>query len=295
MAPPLRGPSVAPSDGPLGRAVHEDGMSIDTAVGPIASRYPARAAEGKVLVMNDPDVNLSRTPFNERMKDLADTRAPARVDSSAGTGSTLSAPPPATPDDIVRWLEALSRFGPGRVGYDFVLKHGRAWPSRKLPKAYRRGREGECWGNSQRRLLRAPDKLIYVEGYAWSSNVGLPFPHAWLADDTGEVLDLTWANPELSAYFGVAFRSKYVLETMVRRKSCWQLIDTMDACWPRIDGRTSIRSLNALARSGSGTGRSRPAIGRSGVLPRPSSYRALLGITGLGGNRSDAREPGKHR
>ena len=203
--------------------------------------------------MNDPDVNASRTASDERMSDLDDTWAPGGADSSAGTGSTLSAPSPMTSDDMVRWLEASSRFGPGRVGYEFVLKHGRAWPSRKLPKGYRRGREGECWGNSQLRLLRAPDKLIYVEGYAWSTNVGLPLPHAWLADDTGAVLDLTWENPDLATYFGVPFRSKYVLGAMVRRGFCWQLIDTMDACWPRINGKTSIRSLNALARSGPGT------------------------------------------
>ncbi len=150
---------------------------------------------------------------------------------------------PATAAMIEAWLRSAVVAGMGDPTIDFVLEHARAWVAQARPKGFRRGRSGRCWGNSQLKLIDGfASRLTYVEGFAWPIGVGWPVHHAWLVDAAGLVIDLTWREPELAAYFGVPIRSKYVAETMVRRRFCGPLIDRYVEEWPLVNGGTPIQA-----------------------------------------------------
>ena len=48
------------------------------------------------------------------------------------------------------------------------------------------------------------------------SDISLAFAHAWLVNDSGEVIDPTWSNiadSESSVYYGVVFNRNFVFNT----------------------------------------------------------------------------------
>ena len=146
---------------------------------------------------------------------------------------------PATAAMVEAWMRSAVVAGAGDPTIDFVLEHARAWVAQARPKGFRRGRSGRCWGNSQLKLIDdSARRLTYVEGFAWPIRVGWPVHHAWLVDAAGLVIDLTWREPELAAYFGVPIRSKYVAETMVRRRFCGPLIDQYGEEWQLLNQST---------------------------------------------------------
>ena len=74
----------------------------------------------------------------------------------------------------------------------------------KIPKGLKRGEQGMCFTNCAR--AAADSGLLYVEGYAVSLRLLIPIHHAWLLGPDGRAVDLTWKDPAMCAYVGVAFR-----------------------------------------------------------------------------------------
>lgn len=104
----------------------------------------------------------------------------------------------------------------------FMLEYGREWKA-DLSSLHGDMRQGACFSNA---TLKMSDNqsLTYVEGYA--VHCGLPLEHAWCVDENGKVIDPTWkptyvngnAVPEGAIeYFGIPFKRKYVLGTIITR------------------------------------------------------------------------------
>jgi hypothetical protein len=95
--------------------------------------------------------------------------------------------------------------------HTFLLRHGRAFAPRERPKNMRRGKMGYCYQNAISFLFknarRSSRKLVYCEGYAIKSDVGIPMMHGWLCDMEGNVIDLTW--DDVTDYWGVPFQFSF--------------------------------------------------------------------------------------
>jgi hypothetical protein len=113
----------------------------------------------------------------------------------------------------------------------FVRLHGQFFHPVPLPKrrGFRLMPEKECFFNCMDMSLK--HGLIYVEGYASESSVGIPVHHAWCTDQSGVVIDFTWKKLG-KAYFGVAFNESYLRTERLR-----QLADGDDVCLIRFEGR----------------------------------------------------------
>src|SRR5260221_725834 len=104
--------------------------------------------------------------------------------------------------------------------YQFIFKNGMDCqfdPTRSFNIAP--GVAQGCYRNATLVALERGD-LTYVEGYATVH--GVPISHAWLVDRTGLVLEPT-LRPKDSAdrtigYFGVPFKTEYVLKALKKNK-----------------------------------------------------------------------------
>ena len=114
---------------------------------------------------------------------------------------------------------------------EFVLKNGQEFTSQN-GKKLKRGRMKECFKNAYH--LADDSALIYVEGYATSLGLGVPFLHAWCVDTEGKVYDPTWKNG--GEYFGVPFDLKYVRKTIFRREK-FGVIDNVEMGFPLLVGK----------------------------------------------------------
>lgn len=79
-------------------------------------------------------------------------------------------------------------------------------------------RSRECYANSLQALstqFHGNDPVNYAEGYAvpkggWC----VPVQHAWLVDESGQVLDPTWEDSADCIYFGVTFKTGFVFDIL---------------------------------------------------------------------------------
>lgn len=96
----------------------------------------------------------------------------------------------------------------------FLLRHGREWEPARLPKNIHRGQMGECYRNASLLAISKRD-LTYIEGVALNI---IPVGHAWCIDRLGRVVDNTWPEPQRCQYFGIPFKTKFLMETLRKRK-----------------------------------------------------------------------------
>ncbi|VVB53357.1 Uncharacterised protein [uncultured archaeon] len=101
---------------------------------------------------------------------------------------------------------------------DFVLQNGKSFVPKERPFSVSRLPLGKCFQNAFKVFMKHPE-WSYVEGFAISTDAMLPIPfqHAWLVDEQGNVIDPTW-NPVGTEYFGVAFDRQFVMKTAIDRK-----------------------------------------------------------------------------
>lgn len=95
----------------------------------------------------------------------------------------------------------------------FIIEHGREFKIGLETFAGRRGRKGLCFMNAAHKAL-FKEELIYCEGYTMV--YGVPIEHAWVCTKSGELIDPTLDNKDgrVTAYYGVPFTQKYLLETL---------------------------------------------------------------------------------
>jgi len=111
-----------------------------------------------------------------------------------------------------------------RSPQDFILKYGKPYRNRiALPKGIEQGKAGECFKNAALLAIENPS-LIYCEGVA---NSIIPTEHAWCIDKDGNVIDNTWLPEWKPSYYGVAFKTKFLLHLIWEQDyygiiTCWQ-------------------------------------------------------------------------
>jgi len=103
---------------------------------------------------------------------------------------------------------------------EFLLEFGQSYPIGEKTFVGKRMTPKQCYKNVVMMQMAFP-KWKYCEGYAMHL---IPFHHAWLVDESGFVRDPTMT--EASAYFGVCFDRKYVVQ-QIRRQKCYGVLDGM--------------------------------------------------------------------
>jgi hypothetical protein len=112
-------------------------------------------------------------------------------------------------------------FGDNRY-FAFMLAHGRKYEVGPMSFAGPRGEPKACFSNAGTLALENPD-LTYVEGQILVC--GVPIDHAWCIDKEGIVVDPTVCDPDhVGEYFGVPFRTDYLLKAVLRNKM-WGVLD----------------------------------------------------------------------
>lgn len=109
---------------------------------------------------------------------------------------------------LLQDVRAWTSMGMPALLQRFVLKHGKTFSGRTLPRRYRRGPIKECFRNSAVALQKYSE-LEYYEGYAMSRKFQFPFLHAWNVAD-GKVVELTLRNPVDYEYYGVYFTRQQI-------------------------------------------------------------------------------------
>ena len=171
-----------------------------------------------------------------------------------------------------RWFRASKGWrGPAVTVHDYVLWHGREYPSLALtpeeleralravdragpPRSWRRKK---CFYNAQRIAMFGEDPgLRYVEGYVRCGG-GLLIDHAWATLDA-KVLDLTMRRDkrrghgrfrdrvlgtfEDRAYFGVELDTRLARERIVETGTSSPLLNDWERDWPLLRREAESRA-----------------------------------------------------
>ncbi|MBE9040701.1 hypothetical protein IQ235_07900 [Oscillatoriales cyanobacterium LEGE 11467] len=100
---------------------------------------------------------------------------------------------------------------------ELVLDLGQPMTAVPLPPYLDLGLPKYCYRNAQQ-LAFKHTTLTYVEGFALSSDdLPIAMPHAWLANDKGEAIELTWEAPG-TAYLGIPLETQWVKSFLKQRK-----------------------------------------------------------------------------
>jgi len=99
--------------------------------------------------------------------------------------------------------------GPQMEGYKYILEHGQAFRASEtskellaLIKKFKRFniRKQACFYNSQMLTMESNGVFKYYEGWASTTDIGIPFEHGFNVYQ-GKVVDITWQNGK--DYFGL--------------------------------------------------------------------------------------------
>ena len=135
------------------------------------------------------------------------------------SSESISSPSEGGLADGQSYLRMLSSMG-AAVG-DFYLLLGHQFTASALPLNIDRGEQRQCYRNAGE-LALSSSKLAYCEGFARPAGL-IPVHHAWCVDACGQVVDPTWAQPELASYFGIALKRDW-LKAQLRRRETWGLL-----------------------------------------------------------------------
>jgi len=116
--------------------------------------------------------------------------------------------------DLKQYLLNVSDFTTQKTYESIVLNHGRPFeaPAHPRPKGIRKGRNMACFMNAYHLTEQG---YRYVEGFA-IANIGIQFPvqHAWVIDDSDNVIETTWAESGVE-YYGIVFDREFVDKVML--------------------------------------------------------------------------------
>lgn len=148
-------------------------------------------------------------------------------------------------DTLYQYLRAVASFRPALpgAGYPnlpaFILGEGRAYTPAPRPRGLRKMANRLCYRNALYTAWDHPE-WQYVEGYAVSLQ-GIPCEHAWVVTPEGVVVDPTWHDPDLAAYYGVAIPTGIVGAHVSRNRVFGVLVnDWRNGCAILKSGRLAL-------------------------------------------------------
>lgn len=118
---------------------------------------------------------------------------------------------------IEEQIKRFEYFGHPAIMERFVLRNGKEGIGKPRPPGISKRPDKECFKNSSYWAVEVPG-WTYTEGFAIRPSLGMLIHHAWLENKKGEVLDLTWKDPQDCLYYGVRFSTVELVENMVRTK-----------------------------------------------------------------------------
>jgi hypothetical protein len=116
-------------------------------------------------------------------------------------------------EEVLRTMvEGWKLLGHRMVIDEFVLKHGRAFNG--VLSACNLDTPKECYRNAAVRMISTDQH--YVEGYTLNIEIGLPFLHAWIVDDSNQAYETTLKDVHNYRYYGIQFKDRFVTRQMVK-------------------------------------------------------------------------------
>ena len=99
-----------------------------------------------------------------------------------------------------------------------VIENGKPFLKRVDSTPFK-GKPKSCFENCFKVLWNYP-QLRYCEGFAIDDDLTIAISHAWLVNDTFEVIDPTWTGKRFSGctYFGVVFNNDFVVDFVTQTK-----------------------------------------------------------------------------
>ena len=94
----------------------------------------------------------------------------------------------------------------------FVLRNGKPYTD-VAPQPARMAAK-QCFGNATRWIRDHGG--TYVEGFTMIPDIAHPIHHAWVVSHNDVVLDPTLADNTGYQYFGIAFETRFLLQTVLR-------------------------------------------------------------------------------
>jgi hypothetical protein len=135
--------------------------------------------------------------------------------------------------------EAEGTFGAATAS----LRYGRDYrPAPSTPEWLRFGTMNRCFNNATLYAV-GRDDVWYAEGYAVEPELPLPVPHAWLVNSSGQVIDPTWPDTRDHTYFGVAFETSFLRETLVLNENVAGLLVNLHLIRRRHRGPGALENL----------------------------------------------------
>ncbi|MGB3541045.1 MAG: hypothetical protein WBA42_23080 [Mesorhizobium sp.] len=100
-----------------------------------------------------------------------------------------------------------------------LLQFGRQFePREKIPAWVPRYPARQCFANATKVLISrigaSGEEIHYAEGYAIDREISVPIQHAWLVDKEGLAIDPTGTDSSAHFYFGITFRTQFVLQML---------------------------------------------------------------------------------
>lgn len=129
-------------------------------------------------------------------------------------------------EQITQWRDNWKKLGSNGLWlyHEFVLRNGKAFPGRDLPKRYVLGLPKYCYTNSRATVLRSRGKLRYCEGFVLAGDIGMLIEHAWAIDEKDRVVDVTLqdfrdgtSRSALADYYGVVFSQDWLRSNPKKR------------------------------------------------------------------------------
>lgn len=133
-------------------------------------------------------------------------------------------------EDELRKMAAIAGFFGRPASLEgIVLEHGRRFEPAPLPEGVERGEPKNCFSNSMRVVLGAPDELgyVYCEGYVWRPGISLLLiHHGWVTVEGADVaIDPTLLNAEECEYWGLDFQTEFAVEVMAKHNVTGRTLD----------------------------------------------------------------------